>query len=891
MTTYEIENYVSNDEKLKQEIEKLESSNKYTILAKGSTGLGGTTYFIVRDTDIPQIIVIHSKSILHDKFTQLKKDNKFFLYGGSQDRFEDFITYPSNNKTLCLTPEQFEIHKLHIQKDWKLFIDEIDSCSENISFREDIEKLLIASMRFNTIVVSSATFTIIKDKFRDIPIDNPAGIRIVKKGQKPIYYNIHRITKQTRKYLESIIIGNTRERPLLIFTNETSLIESFATRVYVKLLVGDTMKRKTKIRKKAIEISDIDWDDTDQVIFMSSRYFTGVDVMFKECDVVVISNPRSSSKLISHNMMRQIFGRIRKRLRNADIIIDNSKPIKLDEIEIQTKSFEECETKIDTLFETSNFMGVDVVSKHYEILRENLTEYNQWVVRSCLEDKLKKDNNMLVNDTNTISRIDFKPPKRSLHKEVNTLIDHNDIMELTIDLEKIRQGLDNKYDKDTIGYSLKKHWLPYFISYVCLYDGVCLSDIVSQITYEPLMIYDFNQYMKKSQVDIKYKTKWKSFIGWYKAYLNKPKKRDNKSLLSSSRIIGKYRKKERVLLEWKYTSEELELLIMESYPRTDLYKDILNNMKPFEDLKSYREEIIDRTLEELSSTIKIRKEISQKIKERVSEDIRNYKNKSNTSNGGKLPSRSIQTPYIKIMHLFEELINGSVNNFAGKEIDNRIYNSWTNISKKSLHFIRNEHPRRFLSLDVNSAYVRFVDINLSTNVYKEVYSNIQKHYKCTRDEAKIKFNTFLNNGKNIDGNDYRIRKAREFFKIASNGVWTEKLDDLISIITQRNETGDTVKYNIPFLRFSLIEKKVIERMSSKLSVIYYNDDVKLKFEKCKRKSQPIMIKPIIRKHDELIIDTLYMKDLHDDEKERWRYCEYKDEDGNTFDIEFSLDYL
>jgi hypothetical protein len=79
MTTYEIENYVSNDEELKQEIEKLESSNKYTILAKGSTGLGGTTYFIVRDTDIPQIIVIHSKSILHDKFTQLKKDNKFFL--------------------------------------------------------------------------------------------------------------------------------------------------------------------------------------------------------------------------------------------------------------------------------------------------------------------------------------------------------------------------------------------------------------------------------------------------------------------------------------------------------------------------------------------------------------------------------------------------------------------------------------------------------------------------------------------------------------------------------------------------------------------------------------------------------------------------------------------
>lgn len=81
-------------------------------------------------------------------------------------------------------------------------------------------------------------------------------------------------------------------------------------------------------------------------------------------------------------------------------------------------------------------------------------------------------------------------------------------------------------------------------------------------------------------------------------------------------------------------------------------------------------------------------------------------------------------------------------NFNIKHKDNREYNPLTKSSK----IIRGIAPFKIIECDIKSAFPTFIDYEIGSNLKDDVYNNLVKSRKITRNEAKILFNKICNSG-------------------------------------------------------------------------------------------------------------------------------------------------
>jgi len=80
--------------------------------------------------------------------------------------------------------------------------------------------------------------------------------------------------------------------------------------------------------------------------------------------------------------------------------------------------------------------------------------------------------------------------------------------------------------------------------------------------------------------------------------------------------------------------------------------------------------------------------------------------------------------------------------FTYKRSEGRTYNAFTSLNKV---FRENEMPFQLVELDIKSANPQIIDKIFGFDRWKNVYSNLMENYQIDRNEAKILFNSTLNN--------------------------------------------------------------------------------------------------------------------------------------------------
>jgi hypothetical protein len=112
--------------------------------------------------------------------------------------------------------------------------------------------------------------------------------------------------------------------------------------------------------------------------------------------------------------------------------------------------------------------------------------------------------------------------------------------------------------------------------------------------------------------------------------------------------------------------------------------------------------------------------------------------------------------------------------FKNKLKDCREYNAMT----KTPRPFRKYFPFKLVEFDIKSAFPRFIDEIIDSNISSEVYQRIMDSKNMERDSAKIEFNKWLNNGK---------YKTKEEFYNFFEPIYKEKTNDLVNLLTDKEK--------------------------------------------------------------------------------------------------------
>jgi len=110
-----------------------------------------------------------------------------------------------------------------------------------------------------------------------------------------------------------------------------------------------------------------------------------------------------------------------------------------------------------------------------------------------------------------------------------------------------------------------------------------------------------------------------------------------------------------------------------------------------------------------------------------------YKDKNDIKRSGEVT---------KILLSLLYLLSYDHDTYTYKKSEGRTYNAFTSLNKV---FRENEMPFQLVELDIKSANPQIIDKIFGFDRWKNVYSNLMENYQIDRNEAKILFNSTLNN--------------------------------------------------------------------------------------------------------------------------------------------------
>ena len=322
MKTIYVDDYISNHPEALSVITDF-TTNK--LIIKGSTGIGGTSA-ILGITNQTVIIISPYLGMIEDKEQQTTKENKFFIYQNSTNRWHDIEWMLSDGQQLILntTPDQI----LYIQKNKPalfekvkkipLFIDECHIAAE-AEYRIALAEMnhIVFNEWENNIILSTATPIYNNMDIPPVILETFDVYKIERKNEpvKDIFiYNHECFFNRVYQELE---LG----RKVVVYSNDKTIYKRFSqdTTIKTQFLVGSHLEKEVATYRDNSEkplTSKIDLDN--DLYILSTKYITGFDIPF-DASVAIIVNEKCPTDTKYINDIVQAYGRVRKTVLNADI--------------------------------------------------------------------------------------------------------------------------------------------------------------------------------------------------------------------------------------------------------------------------------------------------------------------------------------------------------------------------------------------------------------------------------------------------------------------------------------------------------------------------------------------------------------------------------------------
>lgn len=770
-----------------KEYQQVKDKGKY-ILKKSSTGIGMTTFFLNYNSNKTTIILSPNTSMIQDK-KNTYQDNKdgvkaYFVWSHREsDHLRDFINdRTSTTKILNTTPDTFMIRYEDLKGlDSRIILDEIDSFTESGNYRQKVIECLKTIIKLDDYILTSATINKIGNRVIDIP--NPKNhiyFEIIKQNQKR-----HKVTllnspteSHTKKLIEKIIHHQPTNK-FLVASNSVKLHQwglnlsnDDNDQTDVVRLVGKTMDIKLNTSKYKDKSKDINWETT-RFCFISSKYYMGYDVKYKNDTTVIIHvKYKSKSSSISPNMIRQIIGRVREVIPRVYLIVDSSIPsVKDDRVKLKYGSYREC------------IQGFKPTHDYFTFTSGYINELNYWRYESGDYKKyLSKENNIdLDDDYKFIELTDrSKVSSKRFNEQIDLLVDDNTEKELRLSTFHIIENLiynSNGFSPNLliqyhIAHTIKKHDLP-LIKY----------------NQKNLYLDKFDKLINGLNDD-HIKDIWDLlYHGYYRAHINS----SDKSFKSKTYQQGGRCHHIKEILEYppQYTKD----LLMTAYP---IKEDITIVSEEGSDNREKTKLLYHRSRNRIEIDLGDNltddecKELFDKC-DYKHEDPKGFDKK---------------TPYKRIEKVYLMLINNGKGNYVFEENQNREYNPFTQIPSRIRYIIH----RPLMEIDIVSANPRFVDLIIGSDIGYKVYNNISEIEGCSREQAKRKYNILINDYHGLDmwSPNYDKSKVKQ---VKSNlkrwGYTIKQIDRLLHKVTHKI-----------YIHMTFMEKKIIEKYKKMLKDKY-----------------------------------------------------------------------
>ena len=868
----EIEDYISNSLEAKQIVSDF-GTNKF--IEKQSCGLGGTSTIlgITNQTIIicsPLVGMIQSKE-------KEKEEHQIFLYGAQNhingafefDKWKTVSNRLSNNEHFILNTTPNQLIKLKKSdpylygqiKKIPIFVDECHMAAES-DYRSELWEfmhLLFTEWTANY-TLSTATPSY---NYMDIPEHIACNMKfyLISRMDEPIkQISILPHDLYTSKVLEEVSKGNK----VVLFTNSLKAIKNLISLdgISTQILVGEKLDTKLRTTKEFTEaeiynMSNGILDENIEVSILSTKYLTGFDIPFT-ASVIILSHYDSVSPVENRtiNDIVQAYGRMRGEVKSAVIFYHNDNFNKKTDIKFYENEFEQA------LKTAIKIHGKPEPVNHTEILKDYLPSIEEHRtfkdIHSLVEGLTLKgfqvDDSQYLRTTITIIN-----PQLSLSEKLRNL--------LTLNVEVLRYHVEivfKNINGDAKSYSgFNKQYLTLFAAayIIKLSENNWLTESADSSTQVERLILVMKTFIDVNVTDktknrydanIKFKAPKKGITiarnrgGESSEFYNfnhyNPIFQNAIKVINTLYVIDKVQKDD---LE-KYDLQQMDLKSLISKQVQDDFVNFLGKT-----LKKEAQEIKnmitnnDCGLNRLVPTLKLNPVFSNtlnKVEKKLSfipnEEqlkqirikIENLKTILIKYDPIKETGYNVKFRFSLIDHNRKSLIKrhryfllgllsldiaGHTGGFKKTIKDNREYNFAT----KCPSFLRHYTAYRMTEIDIISAYPQFIDKQLGTTNAFTIYENLMSSYDISRSEAKIKFNSTINNHK------LEPKRAIEIYLKA--GYNKESATELSKLTTEGKSYYNMTKKESQFIYQYNEEAHLVNavRIHDGLIIFNYNNEI------------------------------------------------------------------
>lgn len=744
-------------------------SNTYII--KGSTGIGGTTALLNYTQSNCLIISPNVGMIKGKEGKQYTSDKQLFIYGSSKDKWSDAIDYLDNedntNLVINTTPDQICLlrdsnNELYNKlRTFNVFVDEFHVYSVDATFRNSVGQLM--EYIFNEWIAKFKLSTATPNyNYIDIPKGIEIDIYIIERENQPkkklaYTYDINNV----KPFVNNEV---AKDRMVVLFTNNGNYHKSFK-HLRVHNLVGETLKVKLAPFLRGQD--GIVYPTDTQLLIVSSSFFAGFDIE-QDCSMIFVSEELMQQRKININNLMQAYGRGRNTVHNALYV--NARAFKNENNAVTTlndvnKAIAQAETDINKANEVLKSVGTYSFKPQYvnrsEIKTKAIDVANDYIQYnpSIMINELKNNNFEVVEyDNSYVNNIISQSTSTLFQDRIKNLLELDET-KLRYSYNTIKKNLTYK-DNPTFSTALS---LEYVTSLLLKISDSHLIGMLHNKRLRPNEFYNAMDLFLRVNHNTKYLT------------TQLTQSQEVKAITLHKQDVYN----ERLSRYWWLIKAWYYLFAVHKVKKGILPSSIEREItiyKYFYDEDVYNDNVSDKKNRIRTTTTHIIKQITDAKVILVDSEVKwlndVIKNRYKTLDGGDTLTNTNTKEHLvkKMVHALLFLWTNGQNEVI-KEVKSREYHSITQLPSALRCII----PIKHLSVDLTSANPQIVDSILSTAVAQDVYINLMTKRNITRNEAKVLYNSCLNNHKLTLDKAYKIYfdagydeiKAKELSKLTA----------------------------------------------------------------------------------------------------------------------------
>jgi hypothetical protein len=734
---------------------------KNTLDIKSSTGIGATTS-ILNITTHDVLAVFPLRGVIEAKEQKrhtFKSKRQYFIYAGSRDKWTDIMDYfdsygyNATNVIICTTAEQVlkvrnEHPELYLKLITKpLFIDEIHLFTQEWRLSLATFINVVRNEWQNKYKLSTATPI---RNFNEI-FGSDFDICTLQRENEPTKKLLKTDTeKEAWKY---VFAEMEQGRNVVIFSNDIRHHKKeFMEETRINL-TGDGLKYKLSAFGKGLDHFsekqiDTTFLDKFPLIFCSSKYLTGYDIEpTSDTSILILTNNKDQSTSYSVEDIIQAYGRVRRNLVNALVCVVKAKKVS-DQIELNHLKTSAAEIyNLTKLTEYTTPKNQRFNKKSYNKFPFDLNGYASKLL--AYDSYLNAESDYIMYNTFDAFMIDY-----GFNVEPLKLTLSNDDLFHIAEIQKTKKKL------------LK-----------CINIERQINNIIAgqkdKNIYNTIINLSLNPKTKRNRSGYSCELITMYCIAFFTEYLppeifQKIKYKEQKRLreLSNQLIIyfdtnypdKNLRKETRTLIEYQNS-------MLLDYPfEPSIHPDHLNEIiRIFRYANHYLNMNFDSLGDESRKTIEMfylinkYKLIYQKpsrIKNEIVEHLKGYelnekdmiridKNIAAKSPVYKMERKAFIKMNVEQIRDASMYLMSRNQSFISSYIDGREYNPLTQIST----VFRENFLYNYTSIDIVSANAQFTDKIIGSKIGLNVYQNLMNTTNKSRNEAKVIYNSTLNDCK------------------------------------------------------------------------------------------------------------------------------------------------